>query len=263
MTPPRTRRSLFGLTSRLLAGGLLLFVLLPLATLLAAAAPTALVAALTDPQVLASLSLTLRAAAAATLLAALGGIPLAYLLARRRFTGQRLVEALVDLPVVVPHTAAGIALLLVFGRRGLLGEPLAALGLTFTDNALGVTLAMLFVSLPYLVNGSRAAFALIDPELELTALVEGASEWQAFRLVTLPLAWRGIVGGALLMWARGISEFGAVVIMAYHPKIMPVLVYERFEGFGLAAALPPAALLIGVTLLVFLALRLLLLPEAD
>jgi molybdate/tungstate transport system permease protein len=119
------------------------------------------------------------------------------------------------------------------------------------------------VSLPYLVNGSRAAFALIDPELELTALVEGASEWQAFRLVTLPLAWRGIVGGALLMWARGISEFGAVVIMAYHPKIMPVLVYERFEGFGLAAALPPAALLIGVTLLVFLALRLLLLPEAD
>jgi ABC-type tungstate transport system substrate-binding protein len=183
MTPPRTRRSLFGLTSRLLAGGLLLFVLLPLATLLAAAAPTALVAALTDPQVLASLSLTLRAAAAATLLAALGGIPLAYLLARRRFTGQRLVEALVDLPVVVPHTAAGIALLLVFGRRGLLGEPLAALGLTFTDNALGVTLAMLFVSLPYLVNGSRAAFALIDPELELTALVEGASEWQAFRRV--------------------------------------------------------------------------------
>ena len=160
-------------------------------------------------------------------------IPLAYLLARRRFRGKRWVEAVINLPVVIPHTAAGVALLMVFGRRGFLGQWLAPLGVTFTDNLGGIVVAMLFVSLPYLVNLSREAFALVDDELERVALTDGASPWQAFWHVTLPLAWRGVLGGAVMMWARGISEFGAVVILAYHPKIVPVLVYERFEGFGL------------------------------
>lgn len=244
------------------AGGLLiLFVLLPLFSSIIAATPQALVQTLSDSQVLSSIRLTFSAAAAATLIAGAGGIPLAYLLARRRFPGKRVVEAIVDLPVVVPHTAAGIALLMVFGSRGLLGKPLAGLGVFFTDNILGIIAAMLFVSLPYLVNMSREAFALVDEELELTALVEGATEWQAFTLVTLPLAWRGIFSGALMMWARGISEFGAVVILAYHPKIVPVLIYERFEGFGLSAALPVAAILIITAFVVFGALRLILLPE--
>jgi len=92
-------------------------------------------------------------------------------------------------------------------------------------------------------------------------LTDGATHWQAFRHVTLPLAWRGVLGGAVMMWARGISEFGAVVILAYHPKIVPVLVYERFEGFGLSAALPVAVLLILTVLVVFGLLRLALLPE--
>ncbi len=141
------------------------------------------------------------------------------------------MEALVNLPIVIPHTAAGVALLLVFGRRGLLGQWLAPLGITFTDNLAGIVVGMLFVSLPFLVNMSREAFALVDEELERVALIDGASAWQAFWHVTLPLAWRGVLGGAVMMWARGISEFGAVVILAYHPKIVPVLVYERFDGF--------------------------------
>ena len=207
--------------------------------------------------------LTFGAAAAATGLAIVGGVPLAYMLARNQFPGKRLVEAIVDLPIVVPHTAAGIALLMVFGSRGVLGQPLAALGIFFTDSPLGIIVAMLFVSLPYLVNMSREAFAMVDRELEMTALVEGASEWQAFFLVTLPLAWRGVVSGALMMWARGISEFGAVVIIAYNPKIVPVLIYERFEGFGLSVALPVAALLILTAFVVFFVLRLVLLPEKD
>ncbi len=143
------------------------------------------------------------------------------------------MEALVNLPIVIPHTAAGVALLLVFGRRGLLGQWLAPLGVTFTDSFAGIVVGMGFVSLPFLVTMSREAFALIDEELERVALIDGASAWQAFRHVTLPQAWRGVLGGALMMWARGISEFGAVVILAYHPKIVPVLVYERFNGFGL------------------------------
>jgi len=185
------------------------------------------------------------------------------MLARRKFRGKRLLEAIINLPVVIPHTAAGIALLLVFGRRGLLGQWLSPLGITFTDNLAGIVVAMLFVSLPFLVNLSREAFALVDEEMERVALIDGASQWQAFFHVTLPLAWRGVLGGAVMMWARGISEFGAVVILAYHPKIVPVLVYERFEGFGLDAAQPIALLLILVALVVFISLRLALLPDRE
>lgn len=245
------------------AGLLVAFVVFPLAGMIAATSLDAISDTLSDPQVLASLRLTFNAASAATLLAGLGGIPLAYLLARRRFPGKRLVEAIIDLPIVIPHTAAGIALLMVFGSRGLFGEPLASLGIYFTNSVPGIVLAMLFVGLPYLVNLSREAFAMVDEELERIALVEGATAWQAFFLVTLPLAWRGIFSGALMMWARGISEFGAVIILAYHPKIIPVLIYERFEGFGLAAALPVAALLILIVLGIFILMRLILMPERD
>ncbi|RPH62472.1 MAG: ABC transporter permease subunit [Chloroflexi bacterium] len=209
------------------------------------------------------LALTFGAAAIATLLAALTGVPLAYLLARRKFRGKRLLEALINLPIIIPHTAAGIALLLVFGRRGVLGSGFQALGLTFTDNLGGIVVGMLFVSLPFLVNLSRESFALVDEELERVALTDGADRWQAFWFVTLPLAWRGVLGGALMMWARGISEFGAVVILAYNPKVVPVLVFERFQGYGLSAAHPVAAVLIVVALLVFALLRLALLPEKE
>lgn len=247
-----------------IAGGLLvLFIVLPLVSTILSTTPAAFLNSFTDPELLKSIGLTFGAAAIATSLALTTGVPLAYILARRKFRGKRLLEAIVNLPVVIPHTAAGVALLLVFGRRGLLGQWLSPLGITFTDTVAGIVVAMLFVSLPFLVNLSREAFALVDEELEKVALTDGASYWQAFFYVTLPLAWRGVLGGAVMMWARGISEFGAVVILAYHPKIVPVLVYERFEGFGLDAAQPVALLLILVALVVFILLRLALLPEKD
>jgi molybdate/tungstate transport system permease protein len=255
--------SLFNIIFIFLAGLLVLFVILPLASTLLSITPQQFLLALSDPEVLHSTGLTFGAAAIATVLGLAAGVPLAYLLARRRFKGKRLVEAIINLPVVVPHTAAGVALLLVFGRRGLLGRTLAPLGLSFTDNLAGIVVAMLFVSLPFLVTMGRESFRLVDEELERVALIDGASQWQAFWLVTLPLAWRGVLGGAVMMWARGISEFGAVVILAYNPKIMPVLIYERFEGFGLDAALPAAVLLILAVLVVFGLLRLALLPETD
>ena len=246
------------------AGGLLiLFVVLPLVSTLLSTTPAAFMNSFGDPEVLKSIGLTFSAAAIATIIALITGVPLAYLLARRKFRGKRLLEAILNLPVVIPHTAAGIALLLVFGRRGLLGQAFSPLGITFTDNLAGIVVAMLFVSLPFLVNLSRESFALVDEEYEKVALIDGASQWQAFYNVTLPLAWRGVLGGAVMMWARGISEFGAVVILAYHPKITPILVYERFEGFGLEAAQPVALLLILVALVVFITLRLLLLPERE
>lgn len=247
-----------------LAGGLaVLFTALPVAAILFSTPAQDLAGALSDREILDSLGLTFAAGALATLIGLVGGIPLAYLLARRRFSGKRLVEAIIDLPVVLPHTAAGVALLGVFGREGLLGGPLRSLGLVFTDSLPGIVVAMLFVSLPFLVNTSREAFALVDPELERVALIDGASPWQAFRLVTLPQAARGVAGGALMMWSRGISEFGAVVILAYHPKIVPTLVFERFQGFGLGAAREVAVIQIVAVLAVFILLRRLLPARHD
>ena len=261
--PLNRKRLVFDLLFSIAGGLLVLFVVLPLVSTLLSTTPADFLASFSDPEVLQSIGLTFGAAAIATALALGSGVPLAYLLARRKFRGKRLLEAIINLPIVIPHTAAGIALLLVFGRRGLLGQWLYPLGITFTDNLAGIVVAMLFVSLPFLVNLSREAFAMVDDELERVAMTDGASHWQAFWHVTLPLAWRGVLGGAVMMWARGISEFGTVVILAYHPKIVPVLVYERFEGFGLDAAQPIALLLILVALVVFILLRLALLPEQD
>jgi molybdate/tungstate transport system permease protein len=257
------KRLFFNLIFSIAGGLLVVFVVLPLVSTLLSTTPVDFIKSFGDPEILQSIGLTFGAAAIATTLALVTGVPLAYMLARRKFSGKRLLEAIINLPVVIPHTAAGIALLLVFGRRGLLGQWFSPLGITFTDNVAGIVVAMLFVSLPFLVNLSREAFALVDEEYEKVALIDGASQWQAFFNVTLPLAWRGVLGGAVMMWARGISEFGAVVILAYHPKIVPVLIYERFEGFGLDAAQPIAILLILVALVVFISLRLALLPEHD
>lgn len=240
------------------AGGAMLFFLIaPVATALFSTTPGSLWDTLRDPTVLASIRLTFGAALLAVLFGGLTGVPLAYLLARRSFRGKGAVQALVSLPIVIPHTAAGIALLLVFGRRGFLGAPLGRLGLTFTDSLPGIVVAMAFVGLPFLVTAARDAFAAVEEEYELAALADGASHWQAFRSVALPLAWPGVLSGALMMWARGVSEFGAVVILAYHPKVVPVLVYERFEGFGLAAAQPVAAILILAALVAFVAFNVL------
>jgi molybdate/tungstate transport system permease protein len=237
---------------------LLLFVVLPLLTTLLQTPLETLWQTATDPQVLAALGVTFYAAVWATVLALLTGVPLAYLLARYKFPFKTWVEGLINLPIVIPHTAAGIALLMVFGRNGSAGRFFGALGVRFTDTTAGIVVGMLFVSLPFLVNAAREAFAAVDPELEAMALTLGGSRWQAFRYVTLPLAIPGITAGAVMMWGRGISEFGAIIILAYHPKTVPVLVFERLEGFGLSYARPVAVILILASLVVFVLLQLLL-----
>lgn len=237
---------------------LLLFVVMPvLVTIIGTGLPT-LWQTFTDTEALSSLVLTFYAALWATLLAFICGVPLAYILARFDFCGKPWIEGLVNLPIVIPHTAAGIALLMVFGRQSWIGSALDNIGIRFVDQLPGIVVGMLFVSLPFLVNAAREAFALVDPELERVALSDGATRWQAFFWVTLPLAWRGVMAGAVMMWGRGISEFGAIVILAYHPKVIPVLVYERFSGFGLDAAQPVAVLLILASLIIFLLTQILL-----
>jgi len=250
-------------SSWLRAGGALLGSLLvllivgPILRLLLEASPATLAEAAADLEIRSAIVLTVVTASAATGIALLLGIPTAYALARSRFRGSRLLRGLLDLPVVIPHPVAGIALLLFLGRHSAIGGPLAALGLEFVSHIPGIVAGMLFVSAPLVISGAREAFASVDPQLERVARTLGDTPWQAFRRVTLPLSARGILAGALLGWGRSVSEFGAIVILTYHPKVASILIYDRFTLYGLPAAVPAAVLLLIVALAVFVGLRLL------
>jgi molybdate/tungstate transport system permease protein len=250
-------RNKMTLTFILLGLLIFLFIVIPLAKMIFASASEAQILwdTILDPKVTSAIGLTLFAALIATLVGFLLGVPLAYLLARHDFPGKRLIEGLIDVPIVVPHTAAGIALLFIFGRQFFLGKAFGMIGITFVDSMAGIVIAMLFVSIPFLIDSAKEGFKKVDVRLEKVARTLGATPWQAFLKVSFPLAWRSILAGNIMMWARGISEFGAVIILAYHPMIAPVLVYERFETYGLDYARPIAVLLILVSVLVFIVLR--------
>jgi molybdate/tungstate transport system permease protein len=253
--PPAQSLSLVFVFS--LCGGVLLaFILLPLLRLAASqsAGSLARIAALAD--VRQAIALSLEAALITALLAALLGVPLAYLLARSRFRGRAVVAAIIDLPLAVPHTVAGIALLFVLGRQGIIGAPLAALfGLRFWGTLAGIVAAMLFVSIPYTVNAARIGFEAVDPRLEMTARSLGLGPWQVLRWISLPLAWRSVMTGLTLTYARAVSEFGAVVILVYHPMTAPVKIYELFLRFGVDEAAGMSVLLLLITLGLFILLR--------
>lgn len=208
-----------------------------------------------DAELRGALLLTAGTATLATLFGVLGATPVAYALARGRFRGRALLAALIDLPLLIPHPVAGIALLLVLGRTTPLGSALATLGLQITGSVTGIVCAMLFVSAPLYVSAAREAFDRVDPRFEGVARTLGDSRWRAMRRVTLPLAWRGLVAAAIVMWARAVSEFGAIVVLVYHPRVASVLSYERFTSFGLREALPVAAVLVLLALLPLAALR--------
>jgi molybdate/tungstate transport system permease protein len=236
---------------------LVLFIVGPLLRLLFFASPESLGAALRDTELRDSIVLTVFTASLATFIAALFGVPLAYLLARRNFPGRRLVQGLIELPVVVPHPVAGIALLLFLGRRSEVGGALAHLGLEFVSHVPGIVAAMLFVSAPILVSGAREAFRGVDPQLERVARTLGDTGWGAFRRVTFPLAGRGVLAGSILAWSRSVSEFGSIVILTYNPKVASIYIFDRFTAFGLQAAVPAAVILLLVALTVLVVVRVL------
>ena len=241
----------------ILSSLVLLFILAPLLGLFLNTGSKELFATADDKVVQESILLTVWVSFAATFFFAIGAVPFAWLLARKDFPLKSVVQGIIDLPVVLPHTAAGIALLGFISRDGLLGKAAAAVGLNLVNNQTGIALAMAFVSLPFLINSARDGFAAIPERLEKAALNLGANRTRVFLTISLPLAWRSIITGFVMMFARGMSEFGAVVIIAYHPMIAPVLIYDRFSSFGLKYARPAAVLFIIVALIVFTLLRLL------
>jgi len=251
------RKSIFNLIFQILSALVLLFIIAPLAGLFIHTGGGEFLETLSDKQVHQSIWLTLWVSFTGTFLFAIGAVPLAWILARKNFPLRNVVQGIIDLPVVLPHTAAGIALLGFISRDGMLGKAASTVGLDLVNHPSGIALAMAFVSIPYLINSARDGFAAVPERLEKAALNLGAGPSRVFFTISLPLAWRSIISGFVMMFARGMSEFGAVVIIAYHPMIAPVLIYERFSPFGLAYARPAAVIFIIVALIVFIGLRML------
>jgi molybdate transport system permease protein len=209
--------------------------------------------------VLAALRLSLLTASLATVACVLLGVPLAWVLARAAFPGRRLVRALVTVPLVLPPVVGGVALLLVFGRRGLVGEWLdATFGFSLPFTTAGVVVAEAFVAMPFLVISVEGALRGADSRFEEAAATLGASRWTAFRRVTLPLIAPGVAAGAVLCWARALGEFGATITFAGNfggrTQTMPLAVYLALEQ-DLDAAIVLSLVLLVVSVVILAALR--------
>ncbi|MCK5000473.1 MAG: ABC transporter permease [Anaerohalosphaera sp.] len=243
----------FELTFTALGSCVIIFVIAPLINLAIATSFGDLAEAAADQKVIESIKLTLTAALFATLISVFAGIPLAYMLARKKFFAKSILLAVIYLPIIIPHSAAGIALLTVIGRQSFLGR---ILGSGLTGTAAGISIAMAFVSIPFLINAAYQAFLAVPVRLENIARTLGASPSHTFFTIALPLSKRGIISGMILMWARGISEFGAVIIVAYHPMTTPVMVFQRLNDYGLVYARSVTVLLIAICVGLFVILRL-------
>ncbi len=237
-----------------------LFLGLPVAALLVRSIVNgALAVAVTSEVVLTALALSLATTAISLVLTVLIGLPLAFVLARRSFRGKWLVEAVVDLPIVLPPSVAGLALLLVFGRRGIIGETLAVAGIEIPFTVVAVILAQTFVAAPFFIRSARAGLAAVEREIEDAARVDGASEPYLFRRVTVPLAAGTLAAGIVMSWARALGEFGATIMFAGNiegrTQTLPLVVYAEFQAGDLEASVAAAAILIVAALGVLLAVR--------
>ena len=224
-----------------------LFLVVPLVSLVVRTPFATLPRRLTDPVVLDALWLSLWTATAATVLSLLLGLPLAWLLARVDFAGRSLVRVLVTVPLVLPPVVAGVALLTAFGRTGVVGAPLRDLGVTIPFTTTAVVLAHTFVALPFFVVSVEGALRATSGEYDEVAAVLGASRGHTFRRVTVPMAMPGVVAGMVLGWARSLGEFGATITFAGNfpgvTQTMPLAVYEALQSD------PEAALVLSLVLL--------------
>lgn len=233
---------------------LVLLLALPLAALFLRAVGIDFVEQAFSPMAMAALRLSLVTSLVSVLFSFMVGTPLAYLLEHWDFKGRSVVELLIDLPVVLPPSVAGLALLIAFGRQGIFGRWLAEVGISLPFTTAAVIIAQTFVSAPLFVRSARIGFASIDPQLDEATYVEGANQWQMFSLVALPLAGRALVSGMILTWTRALGEFGATILFAGNlegvTQTMPLAIYLGFErNIDAAVALSVLLVLVSVVLL--------------
>jgi molybdate transport system permease protein len=209
--------------------------------------------------VLDALALSLATTAVSLLVTIAIGLPLAIVLARRRFRGASILETIIDLPLVLPPSVAGLGLLLLLGRRGVLGQPLDALGIELPFTTVAVVLAQTFVSAPFFIRATRTGIASIDRDLEDAARADGATELQLFRAITIPLMSSALAAGLVMSWARSLGEFGATIMFAGsvegQTQTLPLVVYGEFQGGNLDASIAAAAILVLAAFGVLVAVR--------
>jgi molybdate transport system permease protein len=240
------------------SGVLLLFLTLPLLVVLVRALEADLWQQLTRPTVAQALRLSLITSTLSTLITIVFGTPLAYSLARRKVRFRTAIETLLDLPIVLPPAVAGLALLMTFGRRGLFGPLLGALGISLPFTTAAVVLAQTFVAAPFFIRSAQVGFAGVPPHLEESASDLGANNWRVFRRVTLPLAGPTLLSGIILSWARALGEFGATILFAGsfigRTQTMPLAIYQALES-DLGAAIAIAAILVLISFCFLASLR--------
>ncbi len=264
--PPRRRRRLhrratmqvFFLSACSVA--FLLLLLLPLAAIFWRSLPNgAIFTALRLPIVRDALRLSLITTAISLGITIVLGTPIAYLLARYRFPGYGLLDSLIDLPMVLPPAVAGLGLLIAFGRRGLVGVPLEALGISLPFTTAAVVLAQCFVAAPFYIKAAKAGFAGVDRELEMVAETFGSSGWYTFTRITLPLAFPSVLGGMVMMWSRALGEFGATIFFAGNrqsiTQTIPLAIFQEEQASHFDTALAMSAVLVCVSFAILVTVK--------
>ncbi len=239
-----------------------LFIGLPIVALLARAGQQeGFLAGLTGELVLQALRLTVITSVVSMIVVVVVGTPFALLLARRRSTLLRVIDTFVELPIVLPPVVAGVAMLMAFGRNGLLGPALGGLGVTLPFTTAAVIFAQVFVAAPFYIRAARIGFAGVDPTYEEVSQTLGVSPWATFWRLTLPVAWPSLLTGLTLAWARAVSEFGATIMFAGNltgrTQTMPLAIMTAMES-SLGSALALAVLLLAMSALALMALSVLL-----
>ncbi len=218
---------------KLLSLPMLLFLAVPILALFIHNSPADLMKNLNQRQVTQAISLSLATSSVTTLITLVIGTPVAYLLGTRRFKGYHVVDTLIDIPTVLPPSVAGVALLMAFGRRGLVGALLADKGITIPFTFIAVVMAQLFIASPLYVRSATVGFSGIEKELKQAAALDGANRWQVFRYIVLPLSGNALLSGGVMTWARALGEFGATIIFAGNfpgrTQTMPLAIYIGFE----------------------------------
>ncbi len=249
------KKSLFYKIMVLFSAITFIFVVVPLVSILFRPALNDLIEALKDEEVLNALKLSIYASVLSSIISFLMGTPIAYVLSRKKFPFKRLVEGIIDLPIMIPHPVIGLAILAVVSREHFIGKFLYELSIEVMGTVKGITIVLVYVGLPFYINTLKAGIDLIPERLEYVSRTLGKNQFQTFFKIVIPLSKKSIIEGIIMSTARAISEFGAVIVIAYHPMVAPVLIYERFTAYGLKYSAPVAVLLILISLLLFILLR--------
>jgi molybdate transport system permease protein len=251
---------------QILAFPLIFFIVLPILAIFFRLSPAEILSSLQQEQALDAIRLSAATSTVTVVVTLLFGTPVAYLLYRRRSRISSILDTIIDLPTVLPPAVAGVALLIAFGRQGLVGHALSTFGISIPFTTVAVILAQTFIAAPLYIKSAALGFANVNCELKNAAALDGANRWHVFRYIMLPMSWTAILSGSILTWARALGEFGATIIfagnLAGRTQTMPLAIYIGFE-VDLKVALTLSAILILFSFLVLITLKLFLHTRID